>query len=212
MSSSPGAGAARLVRGTGLAVLAVTLSAVAHALGGGHVPSVGMLAGMGVLLLPACVWVAGWQVRPWAAVLLLACGQAALHGAFSVLMACAPSTDSLATVAAHAGHGAAVAVHCAPMAETGRPLLGGASMAAFHALATVLTAIGVGAAERLVWWVRREIAGRLAVPAPSLGVSRPGRALPARGFLAPARALHLRAPRARRGPPATLLASGASPS
>ena len=208
--SSPGAGAARLVRGVVLSVLVVALSAIAHGLGGGNAPSPGMLAGLGVLLLPACVWVAGRQVRPWTAGLLLACGQAVLHWAFSFLMACPTvATGTTLIGSGHAGHGStAMAVHCAAMAPPGRPLLGGASMLVFHAVATVLTAVVVGGAERLVWWVRREITARLTPPAPSLAVTRPVRALLLWGFLAPAQALHLRAQPARRGPPPRLVAFG----
>lgn len=215
-TGAPATGAARLARGAGLAALTVALSAVAHALGGGHTPSAGMLAGLGALLLPPCVGAAGRRLRPWVAAALLSGGQVALHAAFSVLMACrtTPATMLVPDVhGTHAGHGATtMATHCVAMAEQGRPLLGGASMLVFHALATVLTAAGVCAAERLLWWVRREVTTRLTAPAPLAPLPRRGPALPVPDRFTPATALHLRLPPARRGPPRALVAHGASPS
>lgn len=212
---TPGTGAARLIRGIGLAALTVALSAVAHALGGGHTPSTGMLAGLGALLLPPCVWAAGRRLNPWVAVGLLAAGQAVLHGAFSVLMACRAAPAAMLVPhghGMHAGHDVTTtAMHCAAMTDAGRPLLGGASMLVFHALATVLTAAGVCAAERLLWWVRREVTTRLAPPTPALVLPRRGPAFPVHRA-ARVTALHLRVPPARRGPPRPLVAHGALPS
>ena len=214
--SSPGAGAARLLRGAWLSVLTVAISAIAHGLGGGHLPPVEMLAGLAALLPPACVWVAGRQVRPLAAGAVIAIGQVLLHGAYSVLMSC-PTPGKSPTelsIAGHAGHGATeMAVHCgAATGAAGRLVLGGASMLVFHAVAIAATAAAVGGAERLVWWVRDELAARLTPPHPALVVVRRERALAAWRVDGPVPALHLRARPTRRGPPWGRLALGASPS
>lgn len=209
--SSPAEGAARLVRGAFLSVLTVALAAVAHVLGGGHVPTTGLLAGSAVLLLPVGVLAAGRQVRAPAAGVLLAAGQGVLHLAYSFLMGCTAVAAAPASgaPAGHAQH--AAAAYCAATATPGRPVLGGVSMLVLHAVATVLTAIAVGAAERLVWWVRRQVAARLAPSRPAPVPRRPRPLLVGRLGALPV-ALHLRARPTRRGPPRTSLLLGVQPS
>ena len=174
-----------------------------------------MQAGLAALLLPVCVWVAGRQVRPPAAVALLAVGQLALHGAYSILMACPTPGGGQAglTIAGHAGHGATeMAVHCATAGAPGRQVLGGASMLAFHAVATVATAVAVGGAERLIWWVRDELAVRPAPPHPAPVVMGPEPAPAPWRVAGPAPAMYLRARPTHRGPPPAFRALGALPS
>lgn len=204
MSSPPEPGAARLLRGAGLVALTVGLSAVAHWLGGGHLPPAGMLGGLALLLLPAGVWAAGRRLHPVPAGALLAAGQAGLHAAFSVLMGCpppgaSPTAVTLAGHAGHAGHGSTV-MHCAAAASgTARPGTGGAAMLAFHTAATLATALVVGGARRLARWWADELTACLA-PARPLTVARGRTAAPWRPGVA-AGALHLRAQATRRGPP-----------
>lgn len=206
MSSPPERGAARLLRGACLAALTVGLSAVAHWLGGGHLPPAGMLAGLALLLLPAGVWASGRRLHPVTAGAFLAAGQAGLHAAFSVLMSCAPpgagaTAVSLAGPAGHAGHGAATMVmHCAAAgAGPVRPATGGAAMLAFHAVATLATAFVVGGAGRLARWWADELTACLAPARPLVG-PRPHAAGPWRPGVVTG-ALHLRALATRRGPP-----------
>jgi len=203
VSSPPEPGAARLLRGACLAALTVGLSAVAHRLGGGHLPPVGMLGGLALLLLPAGVWASGRRLHPVTAGAFLAAGQAGLHAAFSVLMGCAPpgagaTAVTLAGHAGHAGHGAATMVmHCA--AGPARPGTGDAAMLAFHAVATLATALVVGGARRLARWWADELTACLAPARPLVG-PRPRGTTPWRAGVVTG-ALHLRAQATRRGPP-----------
>ena len=197
------------MRGAGLVGLVVGLSAVAHWLGGGHLPPTGMLAGLSLLLLPAGVWTAGRRLSPVAAGAFLAVGQAGLHAAFRVLMTCpAPGPDlTTITLPGHAGHGSGpMVMHCAgTSAPTGHA--GGASMFAFHAVATLATVLIVGGAQRLAGWLADGLTARLA-PAPRpLVVARARTAAPWRPGVVTG-AAHLRAKATRRGPPRPLAGLG----
>ncbi|HEY0217671.1 MAG TPA: hypothetical protein VGC57_14875 [Cellulomonas sp.] len=186
---TPAAGAPRLLRALGVVSLVVALGAVAHLLGGGHLPSAGVLAVLGVLLLPVAVLACGWRLRAVTVAALLGAGQLVLHHVLRVVTACAPSRDSMggsgpttggaalrptgavgpvdaaaSTGAAdHLLHGA-TALHlttsCPHESAASAPLLGGAAMLVLHALATLVTALLVAGADRRVW---RRLRGRTPV-------------------------------------------------
>lgn len=208
--SSPAGGVARLLRGACLSALIVAVSATAHWLGGEPLPPIEMLAVLAVVLLPACVWTTGRRVGSLAAIALLAAGQVALHGAFSVLMGCAepnPGIESM-TIVGHAGHGSAsMVMNCAgaDAATTGHAT-GGAAMLAFHAVATLATAFLACGAQRLARWLMSSL---MAWPPPARPVVVPRAPAPWRpgtGAVAP----HVRAGATRRGPPRAPAALGAA--
>ncbi|HEY0186825.1 MAG TPA: hypothetical protein VGC67_05000 [Cellulomonas sp.] len=213
-----GTGAPRLLRALLLTGLVLALAALAHALGGGHLPSAPVLALLGVLLLPLAVLACARQVRPLPAVLLLGAGQLALHQTFGMLTACGTGTLGTAATATGSAHllhsGTVLAGTAGSTCHTGAAVVDGTAMLVLHALATVAVALLVAATDRVLWLLARGIAPVLAAAlrrlraALRLGGAPDPRAARTRGLPvpdappAPPRTAVTRSDAPRRGPPA----------
>jgi hypothetical protein len=158
---TPADGAPRLLRAAGLTSLVLALGALAHTLGGGHLPSGTVLAVLGVLLLPVAVLACGRQVRPVTATALLGAGQLLLHHAFALLTACGTGTLAARTGhLVHTGHlpaadlaptAATTATAAATTCHAAATTTSSTAMLALHVAATVVTALLVAATERGLW-------------------------------------------------------------
>ena len=205
----------RAARTAATAAVVASLAAGAHAAGGGHLPSVTVLAALGSLVVLAVTVLARWHLRLWTLLPVLAGLQAALHGALSFL---APGTSSavMNPMWTHA-HGAAQAPfalvssgHVLPGHEMATLPAMGAAMPAMllaHAAATVVTALVLvgadDAARRTACWLRAILplivspaVGPIAAVARVVLAEAPGFVLIARGLVAS---------RPRRGPPLGLV-------
>lgn len=148
---------ARMVRAVLLASTTFSFAAVAHAWGGGHLPSgLGLLV-LGALTAAACSAAARFRARAWWLVAFLGLLQLVLHHGFMIFT---PATaHGLAATDAGIGihHGAVdpgLVAGAADVAHAGHAM--GPGMLAAHAGAVVVTALVMGAAERaagLAWSV-----------------------------------------------------------
>lgn len=188
---------ARLARAAALSVLVVALAAVGHAIGGGAAPQPGLLVALVAVSSPVTVLLCGRRVTRGVALAVLAVGQLALHGAFTVVGSCATSGPA---AGAHAHHGGA---HLQHVCATGAGSLTGSSagaMVAWHVVATVVTALLVAGAERGFPLVAGVLTALFRAPA-ALVAPVLARLLPAGEPDARVATLHLRGAPARRGPP-----------
>ena len=221
---TPDRGALRLLRSGVLAVCTLGLSALAHALAGGHLPGAGSLAALAAGVGLLCWAVGRWRLSARAVTGLLGAGQVALHAAFAALApqpgghggarAVPPGLEGLATGAVPgalraSGHSAA---HAAAL-WVGGPTTADAAMLLAHAAAAVALGLVVARGESALW----DLCAWLAPLAPLLLLGLLGLlgALPARPTRRRPATGHLDRPRVRRelsrlhrrrGPPRLLAA------
>ncbi|MGV8966522.1 MAG: hypothetical protein ACOH2F_09595 [Cellulomonas sp.] len=224
------AGAGAVMRGArAVATTAVvtSLAAGAHAVGGGHLPSLLVLAALGSLVLLVVTVLARWQLRLWTLLPVLAGLQASIHGvlsflspgALSIVVNPSWSSGQLHRAMAHGGmvHGAmgsplalvasSPVVHGPATPAMPAMVVGMPAMLLVHAAATLVTALVlVGAdeaARRTICWLR---AVQPLITSPTLGpIVSAGSVVAAAafpGFVLVARGLVTSRP--RRGPPLAL--------
>lgn len=206
-----------------------SLAAGAHAAGGGHLPSLTLLAALGSLVLLAVAVLSRWHLRLSTLLPVLAGIQAALHGALSFLAPGATSAvvnpawahgyahDAVVNGAvAHAAQAPFALVMSSPLAhDHAAAALPGMfatmpAMLVLHAVATVVTALVLvgadGAARRTACW-SRAVLPLIASPTvgPVAAVRRVVVAEAAPGFVLIARGLVTSRP--HRGPPLALAAA-----
>lgn len=135
------------------------LTTVAHAIGGGELPSLPWLLGLAALVALATTWVLRTQVTPWLVAGGLAAAQLGVHVALGAASAGSASHVGMA-MDGHAHDHTATPGMTAPAASG---LLD--SLSTRMVLAHVLCALVTG----FVWWLRRRVVAevlRLGRPAP----------------------------------------------
>ena len=198
------------MRALGLSVLVVALAALAHGLGGGPTPALGLVVALVALSLPVTVLLAGRRITWPVAAAVLAVGQLVLHHAFAVIGACGQVASG---AGAHADHGAAAhltAQACGSGAVAADALVDGRAMAAWHVVATLVTALVVAGADRAAAHVVAVLAPLLRAPA-ELVAPVLVHVLPRDDSSAPVATLHLRGAPPRRGPPSVVLPPTGTP-
>jgi hypothetical protein len=107
---SPGEGAARIARGSFLAVVVLSLGVGAHVAAGGSIQVGGPLVLLGLLIAAACVAASGSRWTLHQLLPLLAISQVGLH--FFLAVACSPdhAHAGVPSISMIAGHGAATMV------------------------------------------------------------------------------------------------------
>jgi hypothetical protein len=166
---SPGQGALRLARATGLALAAYTLSVVAHLAGGGHAPSALATAVLLFLTWWVCVMVTFRRLGRVACVALLAVSQVLLHGALSLASSAGGCVQVVHQHAGHLTNGTMTvcSAEAAPMHHHGSSLL----MTSAHTVAAVLLGLVLARGEAALWflaalvWPRPLVAPVLVTPA-----------------------------------------------
>lgn len=198
-----------------MSAVVASLAAGAHTAGGGHLPSMTLLAALGSLVLLAVVVLSRWHLRLSTLLPVLAGLQGALHGALSFL---APgATSAVVNPAwshgyAHAAVGDGSVVHAAqapfalvlssPLTHDHAAAM--PAMLVLHAIATVVTALVLvradDAARRTACWLQT-VLPRITAPTvgPVATVRRVVVAEAAPGFVLIARGLVTSRP--HRGPP-----------
>ncbi|WP_156044211.1 hypothetical protein [Cellulomonas sp. HZM] len=201
--TTPTSGTLRLLRAALVAGVVVALAGWAHALGGGKLPSAGVLVALGAMVLAGATALTGRRVRPWTAVLALAGAQLGLHAAFTLVAgAGCGSLVATGTHAGHADHVAYLVAHgCAGAAAhmTLVPALGAWAMTVAHAAATVACALAIAAVDRVLLTV---VGVLRASTTPALPVLAVAPRLPVVGLDVPALDLPWTTTAPRRGPPA----------
>jgi len=144
---TPDGGRLRLLRAGTLAVVMISLAALAHVLGGGALPGGGVLAVLLGLVLVTCLVASGRRLGAPSIGAILGGGQLALHEAFALLGTTGADAASLGHVVG-SGHHAVLVTH-AGQAGSGHHL--SLSMLLAHALATVVTAAVLARGERALW-------------------------------------------------------------
>lgn len=154
--------AARTLRGSAFALIAVLLAAAAHTLADGGAPSPLFCAVVAVLAAPVAVLLAGTRPRAWRTAAAVAASQVVFHAAFTLV------GDLGRWDAAASGHVHALDPVAGPAAAVHPPSAG---MLLAHAAAAAITALLVLRGERAVvavWrWARarlRRVAGAVRVP------------------------------------------------
>lgn len=168
----PDAGPLRVVRASGLGLVAVLLAAAAHVVGGGALPSPTRLLTAAALSGVITGWVAARRCGAGLIVAVLGLLQAALHSVFAAASATASTAPIVAVHLSPAAadatlrdHAAPVASMTAPMASMTAPMVSTAAhgpamamgghltpgMLAAHALATIVTGLLLARGERAVW-------------------------------------------------------------
>lgn len=184
------------------------LAGTAHGVGGGHLPSAGVLTLAGMLLGLGAVTVTARRCRPGVLLGLLAVQQLILHLVFEAASATAAGCGGMA---AAAGHHAAALGHAGatctvmPMAGTGATGMPGWAMWLGHLAATLLTALLLARGEAWLWRVA-ERAVNAATAAPSHRRARQHRHLGAVAPVTPGRSPAY-TPAAPRGPPHHIVVS-----
>jgi len=166
--TSAAAGPVRILRAALLAAVLLTGGAVAHAVGGGMLPSPLVLAVLGVLLVPVVLAATRRRLGPGRAAAYLALSQLGIHLALHSMH---PVTGSASAAPVHCGDAAMVAAAHAsgalgatgrldPAGMVGMPGMadGGflgltPAMVLAHAVATVLLAWVVARGEDVLWLV-----------------------------------------------------------
>lgn len=159
-----------VVRTVLITALVLALAAAGHLAGGGTLPPLAVLIGLGVGVLGPVAWAARRRLILGRLLVLLGACQLVLHEAFTRLAA----GPVCASVTGH-HHGVGVAPACAGRAglETGHDLASsqGVAMLIGHLLAVLATAVVLTQVESAVWlaleWLR-----------PLLCPARPARLLP----------------------------------
>lgn len=144
---TPDGGRLRLLRAGTLAVVMISLAALAHVLGGGALPGGGVLTVLLGLVLVTCLVASGRRLGAPSIGAILGGGQLALHEAFALLGTTGADAASLGHVVG-SGHHAVLVTH-AGQAGSGHHL--SLSMLLAHALATVVTAAVLARGERALW-------------------------------------------------------------
>lgn len=144
---TPDGGRLRLLRAGTLAVVMISVAALAHVLGGGALPGGGVLAVLLGLVLVTCLVASGRRLEGLSIGAILGGGQLALHEAFALLGTTGADAASLGHVVG-SGHHAVLVTH-AGQAGSGHHL--SLSMLLAHALATVVTAAVLARGERALW-------------------------------------------------------------
>lgn len=196
--------AVRTARGFGGAVIATLFAAASHALGGGRITPIAVVATI-VLALPLCVALAGRLASLWRLAVAVGASQFLFHWCFAALGS-APTSAGGSAPNPHAAHfGPAVLGPVPPAPELLASGAADASMWASHALAALVTVALLYRGERAALGLMRLIrrARPFALPRATAPVPRPRiRASEAR---TPLRAgLCPLSPISHRGPPATL--------
>ena len=148
---APTRGLARLIRIGVLGGASMTLAAVAHVLGGGMLPTAGVLLVTGLLVGIGAVTLTTRRCRFGVLAPVLALQQALLHWVFTAAAAVPTSCVPASSGAAH--HGSGLIAHCAATMHTmgaGFPMSGGA-MWLTHGVAVVLTAWLLARGEAWLW-------------------------------------------------------------
>lgn len=150
--NSPAAGALRLLRASGLAVVAYALASVAHMVAGGALPTAAWMASIYLLTFCSAVVLTGRRLGRAAIVTGLGVSQLALHEAFRFLSAggnCAPVSFGHPM---HSGH--ETVMTCADRVVT-MPVhhSPGLVMLAAHALAAALVGVVLARGEAAVWFL-----------------------------------------------------------
>ncbi|WP_286961444.1 MULTISPECIES: hypothetical protein [Arsenicicoccus] len=144
---TPDGGRLRLLRAGTLAVVMISLAALAHVLGGGALPGGGVLTVLLGLVLVTCLIASGRRLGAPSIGAILGGGQLALHEAFALLGTTGADAASLGHVVG-SGHHAVLVTH-AGQAGSGHHL--SLSMVLAHVLATVVTAAVLARGERALW-------------------------------------------------------------
>lgn len=164
---TPDGGRLRLLRAGTLAVVMISLAALAHVLGGGALPGGGVLAVLLGLVLVTCLVASDRRLGAPSIGAILGGGQLALHEAFALLGTTGADAASLghvvgsghhAVLVTHAGQaGSDVgAAHAVGVDALGMHAMGSGhhlslSMVLAHVLATVVTAAVLARGERALW-------------------------------------------------------------
>jgi len=171
-------GAVRWARATVLGVVVLTLGAVAHVQGDGHLPGPAEMAFLGFLTVAFC---AAWLGRPAGAVRLVALttlGQAVVHLALSLVAghgdaarAQASATPGPGPVPAPFGADAqpggvttAEELDLGPLLHVFSDVVDHAGMASAHLVAAVLVALWLAVGERSLWTLVALAARHLVAP------------------------------------------------
>lgn len=155
---TPDGGRLRLLRAGTLAVVMISLAALAHVLGGGALPGGGVLAVLLGLVLVTCLVASGRRLEGLSIGAILGGGQLALHEAFALLGTTGADAASLGHVVG-SGHHAVLVTHAGqPGSDVGAAhAVGGGhdhlslTMVLAHVLATVVTAAVLARGERALW-------------------------------------------------------------
>jgi hypothetical protein len=148
---APTRGLARLTRIGALGGASMTLAAVAHVLGGGMLPTAGILLVTGLVVGISAVTLTSRRCRFGVLAPVLALQQPLLHWVFTAAAAVPASCVPAPSGAGH--HGSGLVAHCAATVHTmgaGYPMSGGA-MWLTHGLAIVLTAWLLARGEAWLW-------------------------------------------------------------
>lgn len=217
-------GAVRWARATVLGVVVLTLGAVAHVQGDGHLPGVVALAFLGLLTIAACAAWLGRPAGPLRLVVMTTLGQAGVHALLSLTAghqgeapARATSTTPGPTTAAPFGPGApstgvttAEELDLAPLLHVASDMAGHAPMALAHLVAAVAVGLWLAVGERSLWTLVALAARHLLAPVALLAAAvlpRPvavRRGAPRPLTTEPPRLAALSRVVVRRGPPALL--------
>lgn len=200
------------VRAAALATVTVTLAAGAHLAGGGSLPAPGILLALLALTVLACTAATRLRVGFPAVTAFLACGQLALHEAFTLFSA-APRTPLTPAPAGAHSHGAgaldlsgAALIHVTEHVSPADPAAAQLMLAA-HALATVGCALLLAQGENALWQLDAWLRPLAELPQPA--VVRPKPKAPVAFPYAPAPRCPWRNLRqdSRRGPPSVVALS-----
>ena len=204
--TSPNSGALRLLRAGSLTVAVLGLSLMAHVVAGGHAPSAGVTAALGLGVFWACTVLTWRRLGRLSLTTAVLASQVVLHKVFDLL---AGPASCVELVHAHVGHPTAGAtiVCSGPMPDMasahGTP---GLSMVVAHGMAAVLVGLLLAGGEAALWFLAG-LVWRPVVGTPDLAVvASRGRVAIARTVL-PARSV-LSGGVGRRGPPAASQAFG----
>lgn len=146
--SAPTRGAVRVARAAALGVTVLTIAAAAHVLAGGALPSLLVLALLGIPVSAVAVVLTGRRCGPVLLVGALAVAQVLLHQALMVLAAAQVTGGLSGQMAAHSTSSMDPAMGTVAMASAGG---WSAAMTATHMVASVVTALLLARGEQALW-------------------------------------------------------------
>lgn len=153
----PTTGAHRLVRVAALGGTSLVLACAAHMVGGGHLPSAGVLIVAGILIGLVAVTATTRRCRTGVLLGLLAVQQIILHLVFEASAAAA----GCGVMSEVAGHHATMSAHAAPacmMTSAADTMsMPGWAMWVGHLVATLLTALLLARGEAWLWRVADQV-------------------------------------------------------
>lgn len=153
----------RLLRSLLVTAVVVALAGAGHLLGGGALPPVPVLLGLGTLVLAPVTWLAGRRLGPGRLLAVVGTAQLGLHEVLTALAAPAACSGR--------GHhaGSTVGLSCAAQTAAGGahhdPAGTGAAMLVGHVLAAVLTTLVLSRAEAALWWALEWLRALVGLPA-----------------------------------------------